>query len=354
MILDWDVHHGNGTNDIFQEDKDVLFVSIHRHDNGHFYPGEGAAEDIGTGDGEGYCINVPLDKGYGDVDMEYVMKKIVSEAADRFRPEFMLVSSGFDALVTDPLGDCRVTAKMFGWMTFVITQVALRHCQGRLAVVCEGGYSLPALGKAAEAVVLNLLAKQEHEPLAEDLPSYVDWPGLPKSNRAMRAELGYFSDGSNTPGSESGSATPSSSCFSNASPVSQASRGSGAMSPGSKGPTVKPRTKKAVEKVLNLHSKLALGMPPVGSTKSKVRHPKNSKSKPKPKPYTCVHRKEEREDAKRRSHSSRGTHGGEEGDGDINEKNNKSTLDRIKTSFSSAIKNANPFTGGKQKVTREN
>ena len=75
MILDWDVHHGNGTNDIFQEDKDVLFVSIHRHDNGHFYPGEGAAEDIGTGDGEGYCINVPLDKGYGDVDMEYVMKK---------------------------------------------------------------------------------------------------------------------------------------------------------------------------------------------------------------------------------------------------------------------------------------
>jgi acetoin utilization deacetylase AcuC-like enzyme len=67
MILDWDVHHGNGTNDIFQEDKDVLFVSIHRHDNGHFYPGEGAAEDIGSGEGEGYCINVPLDKGYGDV-----------------------------------------------------------------------------------------------------------------------------------------------------------------------------------------------------------------------------------------------------------------------------------------------
>jgi hypothetical protein len=307
--------------------------------------------------------------------MEYVMKKIVSEAADRFRPEFMLVSSGFDALVSDPLGDCRVTAKMFGWMTYVINQVAMRHCEGRLAVVCEGGYSLPALGKAAEAVVLNLLANQQHEPLAEDLPSHVDWPELPKSNRALRMELGYSSDGSGTPRSHSDpSASPaSSSQFSHGamSPVSSSggmSPNSGAMSPGPKRAKVKPRTVKAVEKVLNLHSKLALGMPPVGSTKSKVRNSKKSKSKPKP--YTCVNRREEREEARRnrspRSNRSRSTISGDatnhcddqnETRDDVvnqNEKNVKSTtFSRIKTSISSAMKrisSSNSFTGGKENV----
>lgn len=142
-ILDWDVHHGNGTQSIFYERDDVLFMSLHQE--GCFPPGYGGADDRGAGRGLGYNINVPLLPGSGNDAYLYAMDRIVVPAIDRFRPDLIVVSSGLDANGADPLARMLAHAGTFADMTTRLLALADQHCGGRLAVVHEGGY--------AEAVV---------------------------------------------------------------------------------------------------------------------------------------------------------------------------------------------------------
>jgi len=142
-ILDWDVHHGNGTQSMFYERDDVLFMSLHQE--GCFPPGYGGAEDRGAGRGVGYSINVPLLPGSGHDAYLYAMDRIVVPAIDRFRPDLIVVSSGLDANGADPLARMLAHAGTFKDMTHRLLALADTHCAGRLAVVHEGGY--------AEAVV---------------------------------------------------------------------------------------------------------------------------------------------------------------------------------------------------------
>ncbi len=155
-IVDFDVHHGNGTQHIFDEDPSVLYVSIHQYP---FYPGTGAAGEIGVRSGLGFTINVPLEVGAADEDYRLVFMKVILPALREFRPDVILVSAGFDAHERDPLGGMRVTTAAFAAMTADLRNVADECCGGRLAAVTEGGYDLHALAESLRAVVSVLGTK---------------------------------------------------------------------------------------------------------------------------------------------------------------------------------------------------
>ncbi len=139
MILDWDVHHGNGTESAFYNDPDILFVSLHQEYN--FPPDRGSAEDIGEGEGKGYNVNIPLPAGTGNAGYIYALETVVVPIADHFKPELIIVSAGQDASVFDPLAQMMVTADGFGMISSVVKHLAERHCDGRLVACHEGGYS---------------------------------------------------------------------------------------------------------------------------------------------------------------------------------------------------------------------
>ena len=155
LIVDWDVHHGNGTQEAFYDDLSVLFFSTHQSPH---YPGTGRASERGIGRGEGTTVNVPLPAGAGDVDYEEVFRKILLPAADRFRPDCVLVSAGFDAHRDDPLAAMRLTEDGYAMLTTLVGELAGRHCDGRLISCLEGGYQLDALGRSVERHVRVLLA----------------------------------------------------------------------------------------------------------------------------------------------------------------------------------------------------
>lgn len=138
-ILDWDVHHGNGTQDIFQDRGDVLFCSSHRYD-GWFFPATGAASERGTGEGEGFTINSPLSAGDGDAEILDAWDRHILPFVDRFEPDLILLSAGYDAHREDPLGGLTVTDEGFRALAERVAGMAQRHTGGRLAVVLEGGY----------------------------------------------------------------------------------------------------------------------------------------------------------------------------------------------------------------------
>lgn len=156
-IVDWDVHHGNGTQEIFLRDPDVLFVSLHQHP---WYPGTGAAEESGEGEGIGATINLPLPAGCGDAEYLAAFDDRVLPALHAFHPGFLLVSAGFDAHFQDPLGGMRVTPKGFADMAARLRRAADELCDGRIAFVLEGGYHLGALRTSVDAV-LDVLAAAE-------------------------------------------------------------------------------------------------------------------------------------------------------------------------------------------------
>jgi acetoin utilization deacetylase AcuC-like enzyme len=145
-VVDIDVHHGNGTQAIFYETGRVLYVSTHQHP---FYPGTGAADEVGSGDGAGFTINVPMEAGCTDADYALVSRAIVEPVLDWFAPELLLVSAGFDAHERDPLASMRVTTAGYAGMVRRLRDVASRH--GALALVTEGGYELTALAACLEA-----------------------------------------------------------------------------------------------------------------------------------------------------------------------------------------------------------
>ncbi|HSK30096.1 MAG TPA: histone deacetylase [Candidatus Limnocylindria bacterium] len=153
MIMDWDVHHGNGTQDAFYDDPSVLFLSTHQFP---FYPGSGGVNEIGVGAGEGYTINVPLPAGCADVEYQQVFQEVVVPAAEKFMPEWILVSAGFDPHRRDPLASMNVTEEGFAAMAERLLELADRFSGSRTAFLLEGGYDLAALKNSAAAVLTTL------------------------------------------------------------------------------------------------------------------------------------------------------------------------------------------------------
>jgi acetoin utilization deacetylase AcuC-like enzyme len=166
LVLDWDVHHGNGTNAIFHASPEVLFASIHQWP---FYPGTGALDDVGEGDGEGYSINLPVPAGTGEDAFLSLVEHVVAPAARRFAPDHELISAGYDAHRDDPLADCRLTTESYAALTRNVLDLA---GDAPVGAVLEGGYDLNALA-ASVAATMEALAEGgqaepvERHPLAE-------------------------------------------------------------------------------------------------------------------------------------------------------------------------------------------
>ncbi|MFH1571409.1 MAG: histone deacetylase [Gemmatimonadota bacterium] len=153
-IIDWDVHHGNGTQKAFEEDPTVLYFSIHQYP---YYPGTGSGQERGLGPGTGTTLNVAAPAGWGDGEYARAFGEVLRPAVDAFQPEFILVSSGFDAHALDPLGGMQLTEAGFGELTRQVTRMAADHCAGRLVSVLEGGYHLDATGRSATAHLAAML-----------------------------------------------------------------------------------------------------------------------------------------------------------------------------------------------------
>ncbi|KAL1791005.1 histone deacetylase 9 isoform X1 [Sigmodon hispidus] len=171
LIVDLDVHHGNGTQQAFYADPSVLYISLHRYDEGNFFPGSGAPNEVGVGLGEGYNINIAwtggLDPPMGDVEYLEAFRTVVMPVAKEFDPDVVLVSAGFDALEghIPPLGGYKVTAKCFGHLTKQLMTLA----DGRVALALEGGHDLTAICDASEACINALLGNEALGPLDEDV-----------------------------------------------------------------------------------------------------------------------------------------------------------------------------------------
>jgi len=155
LIVDWDVHHGNGTQDIFYESPDVYFLSAHRRP---FYPGTGAADETGSGSGEGTTFNLPLPFGISRADYCRRFEEMLTTAATHCRPELIFISAGFDAHGNDPIGSLGLKAEDFAVLTRQVKDVAEEYCGGRLVSLLEGGYDFDAL---AESVRWHLKALVE-------------------------------------------------------------------------------------------------------------------------------------------------------------------------------------------------
>ena len=181
LIVDWDAHHGNGTQDIFWADPEILFFDTHCA--APFYPGSGNLEEVGAGLGEGYTVNVPLPEDAGDIAFEKAFRDILVPAADWFEPDLVLVSAGFDPHRFDLA--LNLTYDGFAALTGIVQGIADKHCQGRLAFVLEGGYNLESLANGVYAV-LEVLAGKEPPQLSEC--------GVPEVLEAMEYHLDAFSE----------------------------------------------------------------------------------------------------------------------------------------------------------------
>ena len=181
LIVDWDVHHGNGTQHIFYNDPRVLYASLHRYP---FYPGTGAVRETGSGKGAGYTVNIPLPAGCGDSDFIQAVRRIIQPVAEQFEPEFVLISAGFDAHRRDPLGGMNVTEEGFAHLTRILVDVAADSAAGRLAAVLEGGYDLTALKSSVKAV-LDVMSGADPGDRPETPASDILWlDEVMKSHRA--------------------------------------------------------------------------------------------------------------------------------------------------------------------------
>lgn len=149
LIVDWDVHHGNGTQNAFYSDPTVLYFSSHRYPH---YPGTGWLDEVGEGDGVGYNINVPLPAGANDFDYVYVFNKLLVPVALQFKPDIIFVSAGQDGHINDPLGGMEITSAGFGKLASIVKKIAGSTC-GRTVLVLEGGYNLEALAESVFEIV---------------------------------------------------------------------------------------------------------------------------------------------------------------------------------------------------------
>ncbi len=154
LIVDWDVHHGNGTQNSFYEDPQVLYFSTHRY--GFFYPGTGGAREVGKGKGEGFNVNVPLSTGVSDAEYGNIFEKFLKPIALEYQPQLVLVSAGFDTHYDDPLGGMEVTEKGFARMAQILMEIAEATAQGKLVITLEGGYDVSGQSRSVKAVLKEL------------------------------------------------------------------------------------------------------------------------------------------------------------------------------------------------------
>jgi acetoin utilization deacetylase AcuC-like enzyme len=157
LVVDWDVHHGNGTQDIFYEDPEVMVYNIHRYGQG-FYPRTGPADETGRGKGLGYTLNVPVKFGTERKEYRDLFTKALEKAADKIKPELVLLSAGFDAHRNDPVGSLGLETEDFTTLTKQVLEIAKTHCKGRLVSCLEGGYDLDALAESVQTHLEELLA----------------------------------------------------------------------------------------------------------------------------------------------------------------------------------------------------
>ncbi len=153
LIVDWDLHHGNGTQHSFYEDADILYFSTHQYP---YYPGTGVLGETGKGKGLGYTINVPLRPGAGDGEYLSIFRKILKPVALQFKPDIVLVSAGFDIYNQDPLGAMEVTPRGFACLTRVLLDIADACCGGKLVMVLEGGYNVEGEAASVRTVLLEM------------------------------------------------------------------------------------------------------------------------------------------------------------------------------------------------------
>jgi acetoin utilization deacetylase AcuC-like enzyme len=178
-VVDFDVHHGNGTQEMFYRDPHVLYVSLHQFP---FYPGTGAAEETGEGEGEGFTVNVPLFANGGDAIYRAAFDRIVSPVLESYAPELVLVSAGFDAAARDPLAEMTVSPKGYGYMMQKLVAQARRSAGGRIGVVLEGGYDLVAL----EAGLAEGMRAIFEDATFDDVPSEKDAPDVERAARVAK------------------------------------------------------------------------------------------------------------------------------------------------------------------------
>lgn len=180
LIVDWDVHHGNGTQHTFYDRKDILFFSTHRFP---FYPGTGDFWEAGAGDGLGYTVNVPLPPGLGDADHASVFREVLFPVADAYRPQLVLVSAGFDSHLADPLGGMRMSEDGFAFLCGMAKALANKHADGRLVLVLEGGYNFDALSASASACLSVMTGGSSPEP--QGVPSPVCERAISEAQRVQ-------------------------------------------------------------------------------------------------------------------------------------------------------------------------
>lgn len=152
-IVDWDVHHGNGTQHTFEADPSVMYVSTHQYP---YYPGTGAASERGEGRGKGTVVNCPMRAGATDSDYEFAFMERIIPALEAYAPEIILISAGFDAHRDDPLAEINLTTAAFSWMSERLLEIADHHANGRVISLLEGGYNLTRLGDCVAAHLLEL------------------------------------------------------------------------------------------------------------------------------------------------------------------------------------------------------
>jgi len=152
-ILDWDVHHGNGTQEIFYDDDSVLYISLHQYP---YYPGTGAANETGSGKGEGFTLNCPMAAGSGEKEYLDAFRSKILPALHKFQPELVMISAGFDAHKDDPLAHINLTEDSFAEMTKLLQEIASKYCDEKIVSVLEGGYNLDALAMSVERHLVEL------------------------------------------------------------------------------------------------------------------------------------------------------------------------------------------------------
>jgi acetoin utilization deacetylase AcuC-like enzyme len=177
-IVDWDVHHGNGTQEAFYTVPHVLYVSTHQYP---FYPGTGAVLESGERDGKGYTINVPLTAGGGDGVYRGAFERIILPALEEYRPELVIISAGFDASARDPLAEMSLSADAFGWMAREIRKIADKSADGRVLLALEGGYDLVALEAGLLAATRGIV-----EGTAVEIARDVDHEDIARASRVAK------------------------------------------------------------------------------------------------------------------------------------------------------------------------
>ena len=178
LIVDWDLHHGNGTQHSFYSDPTVLFFSSHQYP---YYPGSGGFDEVGSGRGEGFTVNAPFPVGFGDAEYLAMYDRTIKPIALEYKPELVLVSAGFDPYVKDPLGGMGVTGAGFGGLAAIVRDIADKTCGGKVLITLEGGYNPEGLREGVRAVLQTFIGT----------PQAVKVPDAPAAERVIQAVISH-------------------------------------------------------------------------------------------------------------------------------------------------------------------